>query len=192
MQRRWRRRRAGPQSILSFSTADSNFLEADPHAIATPFDPNSYSLEATLTQDSRNSTRTEQRPLITVEGPEGEMIALHRLSSGSTPAALPRSRPVAPGVPPGLSGKELARLRAGALASGSQQEHHSPSTPNMSQSTSRSSLANAVAESGDEANPPVDTRRLHSEVESLRREMERLRAEGVIVEAPPSYTEGDR
>ena len=38
-----------------------------------------------------------------------------------------------------------------------------------------------------------DPRRLHSEVENLRREMERLRThtEGLVIGAPPSYTEGD-
>jgi hypothetical protein len=184
---RSRRRRARPRSILSFSTADSNSIEADPQAMVTPFDPNSYSFEE-VTQGSRNSTRTEQQPLIATEDPEGEMVALHRLSSGPAPAALPRSRPVAP-VPAGLSSKEMARLREGALTSGSQLQSRNPSTPNVSQSTS--SPANAVTESG-EANSPFDTRRLHSEVESLRREMERLRAEGMIIEAPPSYTEGDR
>jgi hypothetical protein len=46
----------------------------------------------------------------------------------------------------------------------------------------------AVAETGEVA-LPFD--RLHSEVESLRREMEHLRVEGFIIAAPPSYTEGD-
>jgi hypothetical protein len=60
----------------------------------------------------------------------------------------------------------------------------------VSHSQSTSSPANAVTESG-EATSPYDTRRLHSEVESLRREMEQLRTEGLIIEAPPSHTEGD-
>ena len=189
MQRRWRRRRHRPRSILSFSTADSDSIEADPQAIVTPFDPNSYSSEE-ITPGSRNLTWVEHQPLIATEDAEGGMVALRRLSSGPIPAALPRLRPVAP-VPAGLSGKEIARIRAGGLPSGSQQPSPNPSTPNVSQPTS--SLENAVIESGDsEANLPIDTRRLHSEVESLRREMERLRVESVIIEAPPSYTEGGR
>jgi hypothetical protein len=51
--------------------------------------------------------------------------------------------------------------------------------------------ANAGTESGEAPSASYDTRRLHSEVESLRREMERLRdverlrAEGLVSEAPP-------
>ena len=66
-----------------------------------------------------------------------------------------------------------------------QETNSSPNVPNIG---STSSSANVVTEPG-EAN---DTQRLHSEVESLRREMERLRAQGLIIEAPPSYTDGDR
>ena len=126
------------------------------------------------------------------EGPEGEMVALRQLSQTSTPpTVLPRSRPVA-SVPAGLSGKAVARLRAEALASGSSpRQSYNGSSPNVSRPESTSSPENAVAESG-EATSSFDTRRLHSEVESLRREMERLRAEGVVIEAPPGYTEGDR
>jgi hypothetical protein len=166
-------------------------MEADPHVIVTPFDPNSYSSEE-ITQGSTNSSRREHQPLIAAEDPEGEMVALHRLSSGLTPAtAHPRSRPVEP-VPAGLSGKQVARLRAEALASGrSPRLSHSGSSPNVSNFESTSSPAIVVTESG-EGNSSFDTQRLHSEVESLRREMERLRAEGVIIEAPPGYTEGDR
>ena len=121
-------------------------------------------------------------------GPEGDMVALHRLSQTPTPPnVLPRSRPPAP-IPAGLSSKQVARLRAEALAGGSPQRSRSGSSTNVSHSESTSSPENAVTESG-EAKSSLDTRRLHSEVESLRREMERLRAEGAIVEAPPSYTE---
>jgi hypothetical protein len=171
---------------LSFSTADSNSIEADPHVIVTPFDPNSYSSEE-ITQGSRNSARAEQQPLIATDGPEGEMVALHHLSPTSTPPnVLARSRPAGP-VPAGLSSKEVARLRAEARARGSPQQPHNGSSPNVSHSESTSSAENAVTESG-EATSSFDTRRLHSEVESLRREMERLRAEGVVIEAPPGYS----
>ena len=142
-----------------------------------------------MTQGSRNLTQAEQQPLMTSdEGPEGEMIALHRLSQNTTPPdVLPRSRP-APPVPAGLSSKEMARLRAEALAGGSSRQSHNGSSSNLSHPEFTSSPENVVTESG-EATSSLDTRRLHSEVESLRREMERLRAEGVIIEAPPSYTE---
>ena len=155
--------------------------------IVTPFDPNSYSSEE-IAQGSRDLTQAEQRPLIATEGPEGEMVALRQLSQTTTPpTVLARSRPMAP-VPAGLSNKEVARLRAEALAGGSPRLSHNGSSPNVSHSESTSSPENTVTESG-EATSSFDARRLHSEVESLRREMERLRAEGVIIEAPPGYTE---
>ena len=184
-QRRWGRKRARPRSILSFST-DS--IETDPHVIVT--DPNSYSSEE-IAQGSRNSTLAEQRPLMATEGPEGELVVLRRLSQSATPPTVhARTRSVAP-VPAGLSRKEMARLRAEALASGSPRQPHNGSSPNVSHSESRSSPENGVTESG-EVTSPLEAQRLQSEVESLRWEMERLRAEGLITDAPPSYTEGDR
>jgi hypothetical protein len=188
VQRRWKRKRARPRSILSFSTDNSDSIRADPQAVVTPFDPNSYSSEE-ITRSSRNLTWTEQQPLMATEGPEGEMVALRRLSRTPTPpTAHVRSRSVAPVFPAGLSSKEIARLRAEALTSGSTRQFHNGSSPNVSHYESTSSPANIVTEPR-EANSPLDARRLHSEVESLRREMERLRAEGVIIEAPPGYTE---
>jgi hypothetical protein len=116
-------------------------------------------------------------------GCEAEMADVHGLFSIPPPVL---SRPVAP-VPVGLSSKELARLRAEAL---SFEQSHNPSTSDVdvSQPTSPS----AVNESSG-ATSSYDPRRLQSEVESLRREMERMRTEGLVVTgAPPSYTEGDR
>jgi hypothetical protein len=120
------------------------------------------------------------------EDPEAEMGALH----GQSPApltVLPPSRQVAP-IPVGLSDKEIARLRAEALNSESQQSHNDP-TPNVSLSTSSSDVETEPTG----ATSTYDPRRLQSEVESLRREMEQLRThtEGLVVGAPPSYTEGD-
>lgn len=157
-------------------------MNADPHLIVTPFDPNS----SEVTQDS--GIRAEQQPLVIGE-PEAEMVALQRLSSSpaSPLAILPLSPPVAP-IPVGLSAKELARLRTEAL-SFPQSPHPGVSTSTSNASQSLSS-PNVTPEPG-EAISPYDTRRLHSEVESLRREMERLRAEGLVIAAPPSYTEGD-
>ena len=198
VKRQWGRRRARlrPRSILSFSTADSNPIEADPQAmVVTPFDPNSYSSEE-ITRDSGILTWTEQRPLMKTEGPEGEMDTLHRLSRTAAPPTVnPRSRPVACIFPAGLSSKEIARIRAESLISGSPrspQLSHTGSSPNVSHYESMSSPANIVTESGD-ANSSSETRVLHSEGESpVRWEMDQLPAEGVTIEAPPSYTEGDR
>ena len=142
----------------------------------TPFDLN-------LPEAAHDIGITTQQPPIT-DGPGAETVALRHLSSAS-PIPLPISRPVTP-VPVGLSDKELARLRAEVLTS-QQPDNVRDSTPNVSQSTSSPT---AVAETGGAASP-YDSRRLHSEVESLRREMERLRAEGLVVVAPPSYSEGN-
>jgi hypothetical protein len=168
--RRWRRSR--PKSVLTFSTDSREAGEL----IVTPFDP--YSYEAA--QDAR--ILTEQHPLVAGE-PEPEVVALHRLLSTSyTPFPLQQ-----PGtsVPVGLTDKEIARLRAEGF---NPQQYHDlgVSSSNVLQSTSS---PNAVPEPHE---TPYNPQRLHSEVESLvRREMERLHAEGLVVGAPPSYREGD-
>jgi hypothetical protein len=166
VQRRRRRRWNRPRSILSTSS-DSLDDGTGTRAIVTPFNPS----PSEATQDS--GIWAEQQPLVS-ENAGAEMVALHGLSS-TPPISLPRSRPVAPN-PAGVSSKEIARLRAEALSS---QASHNRSTSNVSQSASSGAASS------------YDPQRLHSEVESLRREMERLRTE-VVVEAPPSYTEGDR
>lgn len=161
--------------MLSYST-DS--LDVGPLANVTPFDPDSF----VATQDSVISTDQQS---LGIEDPEAEMVALHILSS-TPPAALPRSRPVVP-IPTGLTDKEIARLRAEALSS---QQSHNRSTSNVSRSTSS---PNTVTGSSNGATSSYNTRRLHTEVESLvRQEMQRLRTQGLVLEAPPSYTEGGR
>jgi len=163
--RRWRRSR--PRSILSTDSVD-----AGPQMIVSPFGPNTFDAN----WDS--GILAEQRPLAIGE-PETAIVAVHHLPS--SPPAVPL-RQVGP-VPSGLSDKELARLRAEALSS--PQPHNLVSPLNRPQSTS--SLY-AVTESGESS---LHSRRLHSEFESLRREVERLREEGLVVGAPPSYAEGD-
>jgi hypothetical protein len=120
-----------------------------------------YSYEAA--QDSRIFVLAEQQPLVT-EDPEAE-----------TP------------VPVGLSDKELARLRAEGF-NPQQSRNLGVSSSNVLESTSS---PDAVPESHEAPYDP-SPRRLHSEVGSLvRREMERLHAEGLVIGAPPSYREGD-
>jgi hypothetical protein len=176
---RHRRRRAGPKSVLSSRIGS---WETGPEAIVTPFDPNLTFPEATRDTD----ITPEQQPLVG-EDPDTEMVAaLHSLSeSSSPPAVLPFPQPEEP-VPVGLSAKEIARLRAQTLGSRQSQTRLTLNVSQPEASTSSESAATGNASSS------YDTRRLHSEVESLRREMERLRAEGLVTEAPPSYTEGDR
>ena len=171
---RRRRRHARPRSIMTLST---DFREVGPELIVTPFDP--YYYEGV--QDSR--MWAEQQPLVS-DGPEAEVFPLHRLSS-TTPAAIPL--PGTP-IPVGLSDKEIARLRAEGFNS-QQPGNLGVLSSNVLQPMSS---PNAVPESGSRE-APYDPRRLHSEVETLvRREMERLHAEGLVVgSSPPSYTQGD-
>ncbi len=166
-----RRRWARPKSLLS--SYDSR--EAGSQVLVTPFD-----LTLNTSEGNQDTGIPPEHQLLVGENTGADMASLHRLSS-SPPAVLPLPQPVVP-VPVGLSDKEIARLRARTFSS--------------SQAQTRST-SNSVTESG-ETSSSYNTWRLHSEVESLRREMERLRelerlrAEGSVVEAPPSYTEGGR
>jgi hypothetical protein len=145
----------------------------------SPFDPN------TLDANQDSGISAEQQPL-GIGDPESEMVALHHLSS-TPPTVLQRLGPVTP-IPASLTDKEIARLRTEALGS---HQFHNRSTPNASQSMSS---PNIVTESPSGATSSYNPRRLHTEVESLvRQEMERLRTtEGLVPEAPPSYTEGKK
>ncbi|KAI0299461.1 hypothetical protein B0F90DRAFT_1818200 [Multifurca ochricompacta] len=98
-----------------------------------------------------------------------------------SPTSLPL-HPTLPSVPIGLSGKELARLRTEALRS---QRTHSRSASNTPQPTH----PRLSRQRGAWGRHRPKTRRLQSEVESLRREMQRLREERH--EAPPSYMEDE-
>ena len=143
--------------------------------MVTPF----HQIPSVTSQGS--GSLTEHQPLVSGD-PEAEMVALHGLSA-TQPTVLPRSRPGVP-VPVGLSDKKIARLRAEALSS---QYSHNNSTSNVSLTTSS---GNAATDSSGATS--YDPRRLHTEVEFLRREVEILRTEGMAPGAPPSYTEGDR
>ena len=169
--RQRRRRHSRPGSILSTDSGDAGPM------IVSPFDPNSFDANR---RDSGISA--EQQPLV-IGDPEAEMVALHGRSY-SMHAVLPplRQEPVAP-VPAGLSDKELARLRAESLSS-PQRQNFRISALNMSQPMPPLNTFTGPGE------PALDTRRLHSEFESLRQEVVRLREEGMAFVAPPSYAEG--
>ena len=85
-------------------------------------------------------------------------------------------------VPAGLSGKELAQLRS--TRSQPSQSPYSESAPNASPPAATTT---ATTDRNSVVPPPEDQRPWQSEVESLRREMEQLRAERLDPEAPPSY-----
>jgi hypothetical protein len=168
--RRQRRLRRRKSVASAFSGA---FLESDPASNVTPFD--AIPLGSTYQESGSWSERQELLP-----GPPEAEIPPDSYNLANAPSSVfPRPRPVDP-VPAGLSDKELARLRAEA-----QWTHtHSESSLNGPQPRSSPAIANQPrgATSG------LDARRLESEVESLRREMQELRAERL--EAPPSYTDG--
>ena len=153
-----RRRRRLSRRKSAVSIFSTSFEEGGPSVTVTPFN-----LSTLDTTQQGSDPWTEQQQL--------------RLSSTPAPA-LPRSRPVA-SVPPGLSSKELARLRTEA------QQTYTQHSSDTTQSSSTPTVF--TAQSG--ATSPSDTRRLESEVESLRREMLQLRTERL--EPPPSYTSGD-
>ena len=103
-------------------------------------------------------------------------------STSSLDAPIPLPQPETP-VPVGLSDKEIARLRVA----------NSQQAPNfgVSPSESSSDVLLQPTSSSEPREAPIDPRRLHSEVEyRVRQEMDRLRAQGLVIEAPPSYSEG--
>ena len=94
---------------------------------------------------------------------------------------LPPWQSAAP-VPVALTGKELARLRSATVV-----PPHSYARSSSSGSRPASSPAIGTTEGGTEI-PPPDPRRLQTEMEFLRHEMQQLRAERF--EPPPSYGDG--
>jgi hypothetical protein len=210
---RWSR----PKSILGLLT-DS--IQAAPRMMVTHFDPN----VPEATPNSGITTEQRLLLPVVTEAPGAETIALRHVSSLLPILPVhPFSRPVTsvpvglsdkelaqmradaltsqqpdnprgstlnvPSVPIGLSDKELARMRAGAFTS-QQPDNPRDSTLNVPRPMS-SPTPTAVAETGGAASP-FD--RPHSEIESLRREMERsqVQAEELVLTAPPSYnTQGN-
>ena len=98
------------------------------------------------------------------------------LSSSEPTLAPPQS--AAP-VPVGLTGKELAQLRSAPTLS-------PPTHPWSSSSGSQPTYSPTISTTDQTTVAPTpETQRLQTEVESLRREMQQLRAERF--EPPPSY-----
>ena len=104
----------------------------------------------------------------------------------------PQRRPPSPSissVPIGLSAKELARLRAETLRSQQIPVHNESIEPQFEPATVPVVTTDSESEQ-DTTIPSSETRELRSAVESLQRQVQRLRAERF--DAPPSYTEGGR
>jgi hypothetical protein len=157
-----RRRRQADFRKSAGSSFSGIAIEAHPQMTVTPFDP----------------TLTDAVPLQT-----GSQIW-----SGSDGPASPSEPLLTPAqsaafIPAGLSSKELARLRSEGMLS--LPTTHPRSTLSWSQPTYPPTIS--VTE-GSAVTPIPETQRLQTEVESLRREMQELRAERF--EAPPSYGDG--
>jgi len=138
---------------------------------------------------SFSNTALEAHPQLTVTPFNPTLAGAARLEVGSqiwtaSDGPSPTSEPAqgAASVPVGLSSKELARLRSAAMNS---PPTHARSSSSGSQPTYTPTID--VTEGSTVAPTPV-TLRLQTEVESLRREMQELRAERF--EAPPSYGDG--
>ncbi|KAI9464135.1 hypothetical protein BJY52DRAFT_888853 [Lactarius psammicola] len=160
-----RRRRRRPKSIGSSSERD--VIGPELPMIVTPFDP---TLAAAAELETGSQTNWRQR----WTGHEPEIVPLiHASTSSDSPVPSLRTVP----IPIGLSGKELARLR--------EDNSRSQSTDALPFGPSSTAIAeqDAVTSSSE-----AQAQRFQLEVESLRREMQELRAERF--EAPPGYEDG--
>ncbi|KAH9033416.1 hypothetical protein EDB85DRAFT_2145013 [Lactarius pseudohatsudake] len=159
------RKTVGPSFSNALMGAGADVAEA-------PFNP-------TLTGTSPLDAGSQQQPR---SDPVGmPTVPLNHRPSSSGP--LLQSSPYTLPIPVGLSSKELARLRSRAV--------HVQLTPAESASSdSRPAPPPTVTARQGEATPPPEDRALQSEVEYLRREVQRLRAQEARAErfeAPPSY-----
>jgi len=137
--------------------------------------------EATLTPF--NPTLTYTSPLEQQRSYAVGMPAAPSNHGPSSSRPLFQSSPRAESIPVDLSAKELARLRSRAM-------HTQPNPVGASSSSLQPTLPPLVTTVSDEVAPARTS--LQSEVEYLRLEVERLRAQQVHVErfeAPPSYGE---
>ncbi|KAH8997959.1 hypothetical protein EDB92DRAFT_1837149, partial [Lactarius akahatsu] len=163
-----RRRRGQDDFRKSTGTSFSGAaMEAGSQMAVTPFSPAlaaaAASLEATYQSGSTTSFVPEPPP---------------------PPPPPSQSAALAP-VPVGLTDKELARLRSAAIRSPPTSHARTSSSGSQPTVTYPSTIG---TNEGSTSTPTPETRRLQSEVEFLRREMQELRAERF--EAPPSYGTG--
>jgi hypothetical protein len=173
---RRRRRYNRPSSILS----SNDLIEAGPQVTVTPF----YLAPQPAQQDpapwmTELQSQSETHPF-------ERMAALDDNSSSSALLhPLPSSLPIIP-APVGLSSKELAQLRTEAS------EHSRTNNAGLTSGPHPDPSPTATTGQSSAISSP-DPRRLQSEVENLRHEMQLLRAERFEALAPPpSYTEEER
>ena len=162
---RGRRRRSRRRKSIG-SMFERDVIDPDLPMTVTPFNP---TVTGAAELEAGHQMNRQER--WTESGPESASL-VHASTPSDSP--LPSSRVVP--LPPGLYSKGLAQLRADNL--------NSQSTDALS--SSGTLLSPATERSADTSYS--ETRRLQSEVESLRLEMQQIRAERF--EAPPVYEDG--
>jgi hypothetical protein len=180
----WRR-----QSLKSAASSGAG-NNRRPEDTVTPFNAMAYNPMGSMltgtapSTDGTSQTTEQQQPLIS-----GAYS-----SEGAGPVPGPSSAPplrVIP-VPTNLSAKELAQLRS-ATSQPSSQPSLSTAMLSPHSDTPPSTFPPGRANSNTDGSSTTtrsrvdDQRPWQSEVESLRREMEQLRAERFDADAPPSY-----
>jgi hypothetical protein len=133
----------------------------------TPFNA---TLTGTTELETSSQTNSQQRWTEPVEPETAPLV--HASTPSDSPAPSSRAVP----LPVGLSSKELARLREDSPRSQS------------TEALSSGPLLTVTTELGVDTSYS-EARRLQSEVESLRREMQQLQVRAERFEAPPVYHE---
>ena len=141
----------------------------------------SFSSSAIEPHSDSQMAVTPFNPTLAVTIPPDTSSPTWTTSDGPFSSSEPTISPIAASIPVGLTGKELARLRSAPTSS------HARSSSSGSQPTSPPTISSADQTM---ATPTLETRRLQTEVESLRREMQQLRVRAERFEAPPSYGDG--
>ena len=145
----------------------------------------SFSSSAIEPRSDSQMAVTPFNPTLVVTIPPDTSSPAWTTSDGPFYSSEPTLSPIAASIPIGLTGKELARLRSAPMVSTS--SSHARSSSSGSQPTSPPTISSADQAT---ATPTLETRRLQTEVESLRREMQQLRVRAERFEAPPSYGDG--
>lgn len=181
---------AGAANVHESHTASPSQRLSSPSLLSVPTGLSAKEL-ARLRAETLPSTSREvlQDPQA---GQPGGVSVLADVHEPPLAPLLPQRRPPSPSissVPIGLSAKELARLRGETLRSQRIPVHNESIEPQFEPVPVPVITTDSESEQ-DTATPSPETRELLSAVETLQREVQRLREERF--DAPPSYTEGGR
>ena len=159
-----------------------------PEDIVTPFSPmgSMPTTGATPSVDGISQMTEHQQPLMS------GTFSSNACGAGPVPGPSSSSTPlrvIPVTIPTGLTDKELAQLRSAT----SQPSSSTPPMLSPQSDTPPSTLPPGLANTNTDGSSTTtrsrveDQRPWQSEVDSLRREMEQLRAERFDADAPPSY-----